>query len=94
MCELSPWSRGPLLWPVHGGLTTGTGWRAHRCMARGCYGGQELTARAPRKKRGLRGTSPWVKGAARGRSEANDEEQWRWRLKLDEDGVRVTKDGK
>jgi hypothetical protein len=27
MCELSPWSRGPLLRPVHGGLATGTGRR-------------------------------------------------------------------
>jgi hypothetical protein len=28
MCELSPWSYGPLLRPVHGGLATRTGWRA------------------------------------------------------------------
>jgi hypothetical protein len=28
MCELSPWSRGPLLRPVHGGLAMGTGRRA------------------------------------------------------------------
>jgi hypothetical protein len=50
MGELSPWSPGPLLRPVHGGLATGTGRRAHWRMARGCYGGRELAAEAPRER--------------------------------------------
>jgi hypothetical protein len=94
MCELSPWSHGPLLQPVHGGLATGTGRRSHRRMARDCYGGRELTAEAPRE-RGDRGEPHHgQRGATRGQSEADDEEQWlRW-LKLDGDGVQVAGDGK
>jgi hypothetical protein len=52
MCEQSPWSRGPLLRSVHGGLTTGIGRRARRRMARGCYGGRELAAGAPIERGG------------------------------------------
>jgi hypothetical protein len=54
MCELSPWSRGPLLRPVHGGLATGSGRRVHWRMVRGYYGGRELATEAPRE-RGDRG---------------------------------------
>jgi hypothetical protein len=65
MCEPSPRSRGPLLRPVHGGLTAGTGRRAHRRMARGRYGGRELTAETPRE-RGDRGEPHRGIGGRRG----------------------------
>jgi hypothetical protein len=54
MREPRPWSRGPLLRPIHSGLTTGIGQHAHRCMAHGRYGGWELAAEIPRE-RGDRG---------------------------------------
>jgi hypothetical protein len=46
------------------------------------------------EKEGTEGNLTMGGGAARERSEAGDEEQWRWQLKLDGDGVRVTQDGK
>jgi hypothetical protein len=73
---------------------TGTGRRARRLMAHGCYGGRELAAGAPREKGGRGEPHHGRRGAARGWSEADDEEQWRQRLKLDGDGVRVAEDGK
>jgi hypothetical protein len=73
MCELSPWSRGPLLRSVHGGLETGIGRHAHRRMSRGCYGGRELTAGAPRERGGQGEPHRGRRGAARGRSEAGDD---------------------
>jgi hypothetical protein len=66
---------------------TGTGRRAHRRMV-ATEGGS-----SPRKHLEKEGTEGNLTvgegggGAARGRSEAGDEEQWRRRLKLDGDGV-------
>jgi hypothetical protein len=65
MCELSPWSHGPLLRPVHGGLATGIGRRAHRRMARGCYRGRELATGAPRE-RGVEGNLTVREGGQHG----------------------------
>jgi hypothetical protein len=65
MCEPSPQSRGLLLRPVNGGLATGTGRRAHRHVARGRYGGWELTAETPRD-RGDRGEPHRDVGGHRG----------------------------
>jgi hypothetical protein len=73
MCELSPWSRGPLLRPVQGGLVTRTGQRARRRMVRGCYGGRELAAGAPRERGGRGEPHRGRRGAARGWSEAGDD---------------------
>jgi hypothetical protein len=79
MREPSPRSRGPLLRPVHGGLATGTGWRAHRRVAHGRYVGRELAVETPRK-RGDRGEPHrGRRWAAREWGEAGDELQ-RWRL--------------
>jgi hypothetical protein len=50
MRERSPRSHGSLLRPVHGGLTTGIGRRARRCMAHSRYGGRELAAETPRER--------------------------------------------
>jgi hypothetical protein len=65
---------------------TGTGRRAHRRMV-ATEGGS-----SPRKHLEKDGTEGNLTvgeggGAARGRSEAGDEEQWRRQLKLDGDGV-------
>jgi hypothetical protein len=65
MREPSPRSLGPLLRPVHGGLTAGTGRGACRRMARGRYGGQELAAETPRE-RGDRGEPHRGVGVRRG----------------------------
>jgi hypothetical protein len=65
MREPSPRSHGPLLWPVHGGLTTGTGRCARRRMTRSRYGGRELAAETPRE-RGDRGEPHRGVGGRRG----------------------------
>jgi hypothetical protein len=63
-------------------------------MARGCYGGWELTAGAPREKGALGNLTVGEGGQHGGRSEAGNEEQWRRQMKLDGVGVRVAEDGK
>jgi hypothetical protein len=78
MCEPSPRSRGPLLRPVHGGLATGTGQRAHLRVAHGRYGGRELATETPRE-RGDRGEPHrGRRRAAQEWGEASDELQQWW----------------
>jgi hypothetical protein len=93
MREPSPQSRGPLLRPVHGGLTTETGRRAHRRMARSRYGGQELTAETPRE-RGDRGEPHRGVGGHRGGAAwPGDGGLRRWRKFLDGAVVWSTENG-
>jgi hypothetical protein len=81
MCEPSPRSRGPLLWLVHSGLATEIGRRAHRCVARSCYGGRELTAETPRE-RGDRGEPHHDIGRRRGGAIWPGDGGPRWRQKF------------
>jgi hypothetical protein len=82
MCEPSPRSRGPLLRLVHGGLTAGTGRRAHWRMAHSRYRGRELATETPRE-RGDRGEPHRGVGGRRGGAVwPGDGETKRWRTEL------------
>jgi hypothetical protein len=78
MRESSPQSRGPLLRPVHGGLTTGIGRRARRRVAHSRYGGLELAAETPREREDQGEPHRGRRWAAREWGEAGDELQRWW----------------